>query len=110
VVTDAGTVVNRDRARSQMEGAFVFGMSLALYGAITMEGGAVRESNFRDYPLVRLPQAPRTIHVEILESDAPAGGIGEPGVPPVAPAVANAMFALTGTRVRDLPLVRSGIV
>jgi isoquinoline 1-oxidoreductase beta subunit len=104
MVVDAGTVVNPDRVTAQMEGAFVFGMSLALHGAITMRGGAVEQASLRDYRLVRLPEVPRAVHVEIVPSDAPPGGVGEPGLPPVAPAIANAVFALTGTRVRDLPI------
>jgi isoquinoline 1-oxidoreductase beta subunit len=110
VVADAGTIVNVDRVRAQMEGAFVFGMSLALHGAVTAKNGAIVQTNFRDYRLVRLNEAPRTIHVELLASDDPPGGAGEPGVPPVAPAIANAAFALTGTRVRDLPLSKHGLV
>jgi len=109
LVADAGTVVNLDRVKSQMEGAVVFGMSLALHGAITMKDGAIEQSNFRDYRLVRLHEAPRAIHVEIVKSDAPPGGVGEPGLPPVAPAIANAVFALTGKRVRELPLARAGL-
>lgn len=107
LVIDGGTVINPDRVRSQMEGAVIFGMSLALYGGATMKGGVVQQSNFHDYRLVRLGDAPRKIHVDIVQSDLPPGGIGEPGVPPVAPAIANAVFALTGTRVRDLPLSRA---
>lgn len=107
VVVDAGTVINPDRVRSQMEGSVIFGMSIALHGEISMKDGAVEQSNFRDFKLVRIQQAPRRIHVEIVESDGPPGGIGEPGVPPVAPAIANAVFALTGTRVRELPLSRT---
>ncbi|QSQ24793.1 xanthine dehydrogenase family protein molybdopterin-binding subunit [Pyxidicoccus parkwayensis] len=107
VVVDAGTVINPDRVRSQMEGAVIFGMSIALHGEISMKDGAVEQSNFRDFKLVRIHEAPRKIHVEIVESDGPPGGIGEPGVPPVAPAIANAVFALTGTRVRELPLSRT---
>jgi isoquinoline 1-oxidoreductase subunit beta len=107
VVADAGTVVNVDRVRAQMEGAFVFGMSLALYSEITAKAGEIVQSNFRDYRLVRTHEAPRAIHVELIASDAPPGGAGEPGVPPVAPAIANAVFACTGTRVRDLPLVHT---
>jgi isoquinoline 1-oxidoreductase beta subunit len=104
IAVDAGIVVNPERVTAQMEGAVVFGMSLALHGAITMRRGAVEQTNFRDYRLVRLPQAPRAIHVDIVPSEGPPGGVGEPGLPPVAPAIANAVFALTGTRVRDLPL------
>lgn len=107
LVCDAGTVVNPDRVRAQMEGSVVFGMSLALYGAITLKDGAVQQTNFRDFRLVRMNEAPRKIHVELVQSDALPGGVGEPGVPPVAPAIANAVFALTGTRVRDLPLART---
>jgi isoquinoline 1-oxidoreductase beta subunit len=106
LVIDAGIIVNADRVRSQMEGSVIFGMSLALHG-VTMKGGAVQQSNFRDIRLVRIGEAPRRIHVDIVQSDAPPGGVGEPGVPPVAPAIANAIFALTGTRVRDLPLGRT---
>ena len=86
------------RARS------IFGMSAALHGAITAKGGAIEQTNFRDYPLVRIAEAPRQIHVEILNGHPP-GGVGEPGVPPVAPAIANALFALTGKRTRELPLL-----
>jgi isoquinoline 1-oxidoreductase beta subunit len=105
IVADAGTIVNRERVESQLEGAVVFGMSIALYGAITMKGGATEQSNFRDYRLARIAEAPRQIHVEIVPSQGPPGGVGEPGVPPVAPALANAYFALTGQRVRALPLL-----
>lgn len=107
IVADAGTIVNAERVRSQLEGAVVFGLSLAMYGAITMKNGATEQSNFHDYRLMRMAEAPRAIHTEVIASEGPPGGIGEPGVPPVAPALANAVFALTGTRVRDLPLVRS---
>nr|HEX4313782.1 molybdopterin cofactor-binding domain-containing protein [Kofleriaceae bacterium] len=107
VAIDAGVVVNSDRVRSQMEGAFVFAMSSAMHGAITMSRGATQQTNFRDYPLARMPEAPRAIHVDLVASGKPPGGVGEPGVPPVAPAIANAVFALTGTRVRELPIARA---
>ncbi len=107
VAADAGLAVNPERVRYQLEGAFVFGLSNALHGAISHERGAVVERNFRDYRLLRMPEAPRAIHVELIASDAPPGGAGEPGVPPVAPAVANAWFALTGKRVRTLPFLSS---
>jgi isoquinoline 1-oxidoreductase beta subunit len=109
VVADAGLVVTPDRVRAMMEGAIIFGMSLALHGAITMKKGAVEQTNFRDYRLCRILEAPRSIHVELVTSDAPPGGAGEPGVPPVAPAIANAVFALTGKRVRELPIARAGL-
>ena len=107
IVADAGAVVNLERVRSQLEGAVIFGMSLALYGEITMKEGATRQSNFRDYRLVRMAEAPRKIHIEVVQSDQPPGGVGEPGVPPVAPAITNALFALTGTRIRTLPAVHA---
>jgi isoquinoline 1-oxidoreductase beta subunit len=110
VAADAGTVVNLERARSQMEGAVLFGMSHAFYGGATMKGGVTEQSNFHDYRLIRMPQAPRRIHVEIVESEGPPCGVGEPGVPPIAPAIANAIFALTGQRIRELPLMRAGLV
>ena len=103
IAADCGLVVNPDRVRYQMEGAFLFALSNALHGAITVENGAVVQKNFRDYRLLRMPEAPRAIHVELIASDAYPGGAGEPGVPPVAPAVANAWFALTGTRLRSMP-------
>ncbi len=110
VVADAGTIVNPDRVNAMMEGAVIFGMSLALHGSITMKNGGVEQTNFHDYRLARMPEAPRAIHVEIVQSDAPPGGVGEPGAPPVAPAIANAVFALTGTRVRELPMAKWGLV
>ena len=105
---DAGTVVNTDRVRAQLEGSVIFGMSLALFGGITMKQGAIEQSNFQGGArLVRIGDAPRRVHIELVASDARPGGVGEPGVPPVAPAIANAVFALTGKRVRELPLSRS---
>jgi isoquinoline 1-oxidoreductase beta subunit len=107
VVVDAGTIINPDRAVSQMEGSIIFGMSAAMYGGITMKRGRTEQSNFRDYRLVRIGEAPRKIHVDLIPSEGPPGGIGEPGTPPVAPAIANAIFALTGQRIRELPLARA---
>jgi isoquinoline 1-oxidoreductase beta subunit len=105
---DAGTVINSDRVRAQLEGSVVFGMSLALFGGITMKEGAVEQSNFQGGGrIVRIGDVPRRVHVDIVASQAPPGGVGEPGVPPVAPAIANAVFALTGKRIRELPLSRS---
>ena len=110
LVADAGRIVNTERARSQMEGAVIFGMSIALHGAITFKKGAVEQTNFRDYRLVRMNEAPKAIHVELVKSEARPGGIGEPGVPPIAPAIANAVFAATGKRIRDLPMSKAGLV
>ncbi len=106
---DAGLVVNPDRVISQMEGAGIYGMSLALHGEITASGGAVEQGNFDSYPIVRMNEAPTAIHVHIMEVDAPPGGVGEPGVPPVAPAILNAYFAATGNRIRELPLRNLGL-
>lgn len=103
LVVDCGRVVNPDVVRAQMEGGVVFGLSAALKGAITIENGRVQQSNFNDFEVLRLPEAPE-IDVEILASDAPPTGVGEPGLPPIAPAVANAVFAATGKRVRRLPI------
>lgn len=101
---DCGTVVNPDVVRAQIESAVVFGLSAALHGAITIADGAVAQGNFDDYPLLRLSEMPASIEVHIVPSEAPPSGIGEPGVPPLAPALANALFAATGTRQRSLPL------
>ena len=109
IVLDAGMIINKERVRAQLEGAVIFGISIALHGAITLRNGAVEQSNFRDYQVARIGDAPREIHAEIIASQGPPGGVGEPGVPPVAPAIANAVFALTGKRIRELPLDRAGL-
>lgn len=100
---DAGTVVNPDRVHAQMEGAMIFGLSLALMGQIEFKEGEPVQSNFHDYPVVRLNQVPNIVKTHIQPSDAPASGVGEPGVPPIAPSIANAIFAATGQRIRDFP-------
>jgi isoquinoline 1-oxidoreductase beta subunit len=99
---DCGMVVNPDGVRQQVESAVVYGLSAALQGAITLENGRVQQTNFHDYPPLRLSRMPE-IEVHIVPSDAPPTGIGEPGTPPIAPAVANAVFALTGKRLRRMP-------
>jgi len=109
MVIDAGTVINPDRVHAQLEGAGIFGMSLALHGELTTRNGAVVEGNFDTYPMIRMSEAPAEIHTHIMESDAPPGGVGEPGVPPVAPAIVNAYFAASGKRVRELPLRNAGL-
>jgi isoquinoline 1-oxidoreductase beta subunit len=109
VCIDAGLVVNPDRVHSQMEGAAIFGMSLAMHGEITASEGAIVEGNFDTYPMVRMSEAPDNIHTHIMESDALPGGVGEPGVPPIAPAIVNAYFAASGNRVRELPLRNAGL-
>jgi len=107
IVADPGTTVNIERVRAQFEGAVVFALGHALFGEITMKGGATVQSNFRDFRILRIGQTPRVIHVDVIANDGPSGGVGEPGVPPVAPALGNAIFALTGTRIRTLPIARS---
>ena len=100
---DCGRIVNPDTIAAQMESGIIFGLSAALYGAITLKDGRVEQGNFHDYPIVRMEAAPK-IEVHIIPSNEPPGGVGEPGVPPIAPAVANALFAATGARVRSLPI------
>jgi isoquinoline 1-oxidoreductase subunit beta len=104
---DAGLVVNPEATRSQFEGAAVFGNSLARFGEITATNGAVDQSNFDTYPVTRMNEAPYQTNVYLVESSAPPAGVGEPGVPPFAPALCNAIFSATGKRVRELPLSRS---
>lgn len=103
---DCGTVVNPDIVRAQMEGGIAMGLSAALHEQVTFERGRVKQSNFADYPILRITQMPK-IEVYILPSAGKPLGVGESGVPPVAPAVANAVFAATGKRVRRLPMVAS---
>jgi isoquinoline 1-oxidoreductase beta subunit len=100
---DCGVAVNPDVIRAQMEGGIGFGLAAALHGAVTLSNGAVDQSNFTDYPVLRLPDMPR-VEVHIVESQEAPTGVGEPGVPVIAPAVANALYAATGKRLRDLPL------
>jgi isoquinoline 1-oxidoreductase beta subunit len=104
IVVDPGRVINPDRVKSQFEGAAVFGTSIALMGAITAKGGRIEQSNFDGYPVARMHQAPYETRVHIVPSDAAPAGVGEPGVPPVVPAICNAVFAATGKRIRDLPI------
>jgi isoquinoline 1-oxidoreductase beta subunit len=108
-VVDAGLISNPEFARAQFEGAAVFGASLARSGEITATNGAIDQSNFYDYPVARMPEAPQHTDVYLVDSDAPPAGIGEPGVPPFVPALCNAVFAATGKRVRDLPLSKHQI-
>ncbi len=104
---DAGLVVNPEATRAQFEGAAVFGTSIVRSGAITAKDGVIEQSNFHDYPVARINEAPYHTSVYIVDSDAPPAGVGEPGVPPFAPAMCNAIFAATGKRVRELPLSRT---
>jgi len=107
---DAGTVVSPDNVRNQFQGAAVFGTSLALFSEITATHGVIDQGNFDSYQIARMHQAPRQVDVHIVESDAPPAGVGEPGVPPLAPALCNAVFAATGKRVRELPLAKTKLV
>jgi isoquinoline 1-oxidoreductase beta subunit len=104
VAVDCGFVVNPDRVRSQMEGACVMGLSNTLYGQVTFREGRAQQSNFNDYPVVRINAAPRETRIHIVPSADPPGGVGEPGVPPLGPALCNAIFAATGKRIRNLPI------
>jgi isoquinoline 1-oxidoreductase beta subunit len=106
-VIDCGVAVHPDNIRAQLEGGMVYGLAAVLRGEITLENGAVKQSNFTDYPMLSMAEMPRT-ESYILPSTAPPGGIGEPGTGPIAPALANAIYAATGTRVRSLPLSKHG--
>jgi isoquinoline 1-oxidoreductase beta subunit len=101
---DCGLAIHPDRVRSQIEGATVMGISVALHGQITFKGGRAVQGNFDDYEVARMPECPPMTEVLIVESDAPPGGVGEPGLPPFAPALCNAIFAATGKRIRRLPI------
>ena len=104
VAVDCGLAVNPDRVKAQMEGAVIFGISLAKYGQITASKGRVVQSNFHNFPIARNADAPQELKVEIIASDQPPTGVGEVGVPPVAPALLNAICDATGQRIRSLPL------
>ena len=106
---DAGTVVNPETVKQQFEGAAVMGISLSFYGEITATNGVIDQSNFDGFQMARMNNAPRETNVHIVPSDAPPAGIGEPGVPPFAPALCNAIFAATGKRIRELPLAKAGL-
>ena len=100
---DCGIAINPWNVEAQMESAIIFGLTAALHGELTLENGRVQQSNFHDYPVLRMDETPE-IEVHIVKSSEPPTGAGEPGVPPIAPAVANALFALTGKRIRKLPI------
>lgn len=100
---DCGQIIHPGIVEAQMSGSIVAGLTAALYGEITIEKGRVKQGNFHDYPMLRMGEMPQ-IDVHIVLNHEPPGGVGEPGVPPIAPAVANALFALTGKRIRKLPI------
>jgi isoquinoline 1-oxidoreductase subunit beta len=101
---DCGFPANPDRIRAQMEGAAIMGLTLAIYGQVTFKEGRAEQSNFVDFPLLPITLAPKTIDVQIVPTEALPAGVGEPGVPPLAPALCNAIFAATGKRLRALPI------
>jgi isoquinoline 1-oxidoreductase beta subunit len=110
LVVDAGVIINPDRVRSQMEGAAVMAVGLARTGEITAAGGRIRQSNFHDFQVARMTDAPYQVNVHFVDSGELPTGAGEPGVPPVIAALGNAIFAATGKRVRELPLSKQKLV
>jgi CO/xanthine dehydrogenase Mo-binding subunit len=104
---DCGIVVNPDQVAAQMESGIAYGLTAAMWGEITLDSGRIVQSNFHDYPMLRLAQLP-PIETYFVKNEEPPGGVGEPGTPPIAPALTNALFAATGARVRTLPLARHG--
>ena len=104
-VVDCGTTVNPKNAEAQVQGAIIMGLSSAIGEQITIDKGAVVQSNFDTYPILKMADAPTAIDVHFIESGATMGGIGEPGLPPATPALVNALFAVTGKRIRQLPIV-----
>ncbi len=108
-VIDCGTAVNTDTITAQMQGAAIFGMSLAYYGKITTKNGKIEQSNYHNYKMLRIDEAPE-VYVEIVKSEDLPTGVGEPGVPPIAPAIINAIYNATGKRYYSLPLMDYGLV
>jgi isoquinoline 1-oxidoreductase subunit beta len=108
-VVDAGTIANPELVRLQFEGAAVFGTSIARTGEITLANGRVEQTNFHEYPVSRMNEAPLEINIDLVDSTAPPAGVGEPGVPPFMPALCNAIFSATGKRVRELPLTKTDL-
>ena len=107
IAIDCGPQVNPERVRSQLEGAVIMGLALAMHGEISFKHGRSEQSNFNDYLVLRMNEAPHEIHVHMVGADdysMPLSGVGEPGLPPIAPALTNAIFAATGTRIRALPV------
>ncbi len=104
IAIDAGFIAHPERVRAQLEGATIMGLGNALSSEITFSGGRVVQSNFDTYHVLRMAASPRESHVHIVPSDSKPGGVGEPGVPPTAPALCNAIFAATGRRIRQLPV------
>jgi isoquinoline 1-oxidoreductase beta subunit len=105
---DCGRAINPDIVKAQMEGGIIFGLTAALKTEITLKDGRVQQTNFHDYQMLRMFESPE-IEVFIVPSDENPTGVGEPGVPPVAPALTNAIFAVTGKRIRRLPIRSSDL-
>ena len=105
---DCGLAINPDTIVAQLESGIVYGLTAALYGEITLKGGRVQQGNFDTYRMLQLAQMPK-IAVSIIEGGPAPGGVGEVGTPPIGPALANAIFAATGKRLRSLPIVKNGI-
>ena len=110
LAADCGKAINPDRVKAQFEGAAVFGTSVAMLGEITAADGRVKQGNFNDYRVARMNESPTVTHVHLVESGTLPTGVGEPGVPPIAPAICNAIFAATGKRVRELPVGKQKLV
>jgi isoquinoline 1-oxidoreductase beta subunit len=110
LAVDAGRIINPDRVKNQFEGAAVFGTSIAMMGEITALEGRIQQSNFNNYPVARMPEAPMITNVHLVPTEALPAGAGEPGVPPIAPAICNAIFAATGKRIRELPIKKTKLV
>src|SRR5579863_864572 len=110
MAVDPGQIIHPDRVRAQFEGATVFGTGLALMGEITAKDGRIQQSNFNNFPVARMPEAPYETHIHFVTADAPPAGVGEPGVPVMAPAICNAIFAATGKRIRELPIRKTKLV
>jgi isoquinoline 1-oxidoreductase beta subunit len=110
IAADCGQVINPDRVKAQFEGAAVFGTSVAMLGEITAADGRIKQGNFNDYRVARMNESPTKTYVHLVESGTLPTGAGEPGVPPMAPAIANAIFAATGKRIRELPISKQRLV
>ena len=105
IAFDCGPQANPERIRSQLEGAIVMGIGIALQSEVTFEDGVAQQGNFDKYLIPRMPDAPKTLRVHLVDNpDEAMGGVGEPGLPPVAPALCNAIYAATGKRIRRLPV------